>query len=123
MTSAFPPAVPCLTVTDAADAIAFYTRVFDAVPHRLECLPDGRVLAADLVVDGHWFTVSEWADPLAATCGLPVLTVDVTDPDEVLRRAVAAGGGVSAAGGPAREVLLRAPNGRSWAITRPEPAS
>ncbi|WFE64854.1 hypothetical protein [Micromonospora sp. WMMD714] len=58
MTSALPPAVPCLTVTDAADAIAFYTRVFDAVPHRLECLPDGRVLAADLVVGGHWFTVS-----------------------------------------------------------------
>ncbi|MEU7620415.1 VOC family protein [Micromonospora rifamycinica] len=115
--------MPCLTVADAADAIAFYTRVFDAVPHRQECLPDGRVLAADLVVDGHRFTISEWADPLGATCGLPLLTVDVADPDEVLRRAVAAGGRVSAAGGTAREVLLRAPNGRSWAITRPEPAS
>ncbi|SCF25632.1 Uncharacterized conserved protein PhnB, glyoxalase superfamily [Micromonospora matsumotoense] len=120
MTSEHPPAAPCLMVTDASDAIAFYAHVFGAVPHPQECLADGRVLTADLVVDGHRFTVSEWADPPATTPRLPVLTVDSVDPDAVLRRAVAVGARVSAANGTPREVLLRDPNGRSWAITRPE---
>ncbi|MEV0942642.1 VOC family protein [Micromonospora wenchangensis] len=123
MTSEQPPAAPHLTVTDASDAIAFYTRVFGAVPYRQECLPDGRVLAADLVVDGHRFTVSEWTDPPGVAVGLPVLTVTSADADAVLRRARAAGAQVSAANGTPREVLLRDRHGRSWAITRPEPPS
>ncbi|MFI9644261.1 VOC family protein [Micromonospora sp. NPDC051925] len=120
MTSEHPPAAPYLTVTDASDAIAFYTHVFGAVPQRQECLPDGRVLTADLVVDGHRFTISEWADPPTATPRLPVLTVECVDADAVLRRAVAVGARVSAANGTPGEVLLRDPNGASWAITRPE---
>ncbi|MEV4830142.1 VOC family protein [Micromonospora sp. NPDC049257] len=120
MTSEHPPAAPYLMVTDASDAIAFYAHVFGAVPHPRECLADGRVLTADLVVAGHRFTVSEWADVPATTPRLPVLTVESTDPDAVLRRAVAVGAQVSAANGTPREVLLRDPDGRSWAITRPE---
>ncbi|WP_328338378.1 VOC family protein [Micromonospora sp. NBC_00421] len=124
MTSAQPSAAPPhLVVTDASDAIAFYTHVFGAVPQRQECLPDGRVLTADLVVDGHRFTVSEWADPAAATPRLPVLTVESADPDAVLRRAVAVGARVGTANGVPHEVLLRDPYGRGWAIARPEPSA
>ncbi|MFJ6197865.1 VOC family protein [Micromonospora sp. NPDC092111] len=120
MSSEHPPDAPHLTVVDASDAIAFYTRVFGAVPHRQECLPDGRVLAAELVVDGHRFTVSEWSDPLAPAVRLPVLTVESADPSAVLQRAVAAGARITSANGTPREVLLRDPAGRSWGITRPE---
>ncbi|MDM4719699.1 hypothetical protein QTQ03_08950 [Micromonospora sp. WMMA1363] len=41
-----------LTVTDVATVTAFYAAVFEAVRVQRECLLDGRLLHAELVVDG-----------------------------------------------------------------------
>ncbi|MER7335056.1 MULTISPECIES: VOC family protein [unclassified Micromonospora] len=113
---------PHLTVGDTAEAIAFYTDVFDAVPLQRECLLDGRVLHAELAVGGHRLTVSEWheAGASAAAEGRDdVLTIERTDPEAVLRRALAAGARVEPSAGPSHQPTLRDPAGLCWTVVGP----
>ncbi|MBQ1073115.1 glyoxalase [Micromonospora sp. C31] len=117
---------PHLTVSDTNEAIAFYTDVFDAVAIERECLLDGRVLHAELAVGGHRLTVSEWYEAgvqSAAEGRDDVLTIERTDPESVLRRAVAAGARVEPPADPSRQVTLRDPAGLCWAIVGPQLAA
>ncbi|MFI7218909.1 VOC family protein [Micromonospora maritima] len=107
-----------LTVTDVATVTAFYAEVFEAVPVQRECLLDGRVLHAELVVDGHLLTVSEWCDPPGEPGGpggpLPLAPAD---PHLLVRRALAAGATLEPAnGGPPAGVVFRDPAGLRWAV-------
>jgi PhnB protein len=84
---------PWLSVRDAAEALAFYSAAFAAV--ELERLEDdeGRVVVAQLSIDGadFWIQTDAESSPEALN-GLAVrmiLTVD--DPDPVFESAVAAG--------------------------------
>ncbi|MER7416976.1 VOC family protein [Micromonospora peucetia] len=115
-----------LTVSDTADAIAFYTDVFDAVAIERECLLDGRVLHAELAVGGHRLTVSEWHEagaPAAAEGREDALTIERADPESVLWRAVAAGARVETPEGLSHQVMLRDPAGLCWTIVGPQRAA
>ncbi|MFI7306299.1 VOC family protein [Micromonospora aurantiaca] len=114
---------PHLTVSDTSEAIAFYTDVFDAVAIQRECLLDGHVVHAELAVGGHRLTVSEWweaGDPSVAANRDEVLTIERTDPESVLRRAVAAGAHVEPPAAPSHPVTLRDPAGLCWTVVGPQ---
>ncbi len=51
--------VPYLSVTDAGEAILFYSRVFDTAPHVQLDMPDGRVMHCEFRVGGARFFLSE----------------------------------------------------------------
>ena len=51
--------VPYLSVTDAKEAVAFYSRVFETEPTLLLNMPDGRVMHCEFRVGGARFFVSE----------------------------------------------------------------
>ncbi|MFI5833597.1 VOC family protein [Micromonospora sp. NPDC051300] len=107
-----------LTVTDVATVTAFYAAVFEAVPVQRECLLDGRVLHAELVVDGHRLTVSEWSDGPGDPGGpggpLPLAPAD---PHLLVQRALAAGATLEPPnGGPPVGVVFRDPAGLRWAV-------
>ena len=44
--------VPYLSVTDANEAVAFYSRIFDTAPYLRLDMPDGRVMHCEFRVDG-----------------------------------------------------------------------
>ncbi|PSK63566.1 hypothetical protein B0E53_04490 [Micromonospora sp. MH33] len=113
-----PAAGAYLTVNDVATVTAFYAEVFEAVPVQRECLPDGRVLHAELVVGGHRLTVSEWCDPPAEAAGpAGPLPLAAADPHLLVQRALAAGATLEpGAGGPV-DVVFRDPAGQRWAVT------
>ncbi|MEU9508944.1 VOC family protein [Micromonospora sp. NPDC048170] len=120
------PEQPHLNVSDTAEAIAFYTDVFDAVAIERECLLDGRVLHAELAVGGHRLTVSEWHEAgasAAAESRDDVLTIERADPESVLRRAVAAGARVETPADPSHQVALRDPAGLRWSVVGPQRAA
>ncbi|WP_089153950.1 VOC family protein [Micromonospora sp. NBS 11-29] len=107
-----------LTVTDVATVTAFYAEVFEALPVQRECLLDGRVLHAELLVGGHRLTVSEWSDRPADPGGPPApLALTPADPDLLVRRALAAGATIEPTdGGPPTGVVFRDPAGLRWAV-------
>ena len=51
--------VPYLSVTDAKEAVAFYSRVFETEPVLLLNMPDGRVMHCEFRVGGARFFLSE----------------------------------------------------------------
>ncbi len=51
--------VPYLSVTDAKEAVAFYSRVFETPPTLLLNMPDGRVMHCEFRVGGARFFLSE----------------------------------------------------------------
>ena len=51
--------VPYLSVTDAKEAVAFYSRVFDTPPSLLLNMPDSRVMHCEFRVGGARFFLSE----------------------------------------------------------------
>ena len=51
--------VPCLSVTNAREAIAFYSQVFECEPLLLLSMPDGRVMHCEFRVGSARFFVSE----------------------------------------------------------------
>jgi len=51
--------VPYLSVTDAKEAVAFYSRVFDTPPTLLLNMPDARVMHCEFRVGGARFFLSE----------------------------------------------------------------
>ncbi|MER5337558.1 VOC family protein [Micromonospora sp. NPDC002717] len=118
---------PHLTVGDTAEAIAFYTDVFDAVQIQRECLLDGRVLRAELAVGSHHLTVSEWDEARPSAGGDSrdddVLTIERADPESVLRRAVAAGAHVETQADASSHVTLRDPAGLCWTVVGPRRAA
>ncbi len=51
--------VPYLSVTDATEAVAFYSRVFGTEPVLLLNMPDGRIMHCEFRVGGGRFFLSE----------------------------------------------------------------
>ena len=51
--------VPYLSVTDATEAVAFYSRVFETGPVLQLNMPDGRVMHCEFRIDGARFFLSE----------------------------------------------------------------
>ena len=51
--------VPYLSVTNAKEAVAFYSRVFETEPTNLLHMPDGRVMHCEFVCGGARFLLSE----------------------------------------------------------------
>ena len=51
--------VPYLSVTDASEAVAFYSRVFETDPSLLLKMPDGRVMHCEFCFEGARFFISE----------------------------------------------------------------
>lgn len=109
---------PQLAVSDLAPVLAFYTEVFDAVPIERECLLDGRVLRAELIVGGYRLTASEWYDvpPVGAADRPAVLAVAPDDPQLLLNRALAAGAELEPVADGASGVVFRDPAGQRWAV-------
>ena len=51
--------VPYLSVTNANEAVAFYSRVFETDPSLLLKMPDGKVMHCEFCLDGARFFLSE----------------------------------------------------------------
>jgi PhnB protein len=86
---------PWLSVDDVAEALDFYRAAFGARElYRLEDDDSGRIVVAQLAIDGAEFWVQESAEPAqTGKGGGPVrMIVTVDDPDPLFERALAAGG-------------------------------
>jgi PhnB protein len=122
-----------LTVDDAASAMMFYREVFDAIELQRECLVDGQIVRAELIVGRHRLVISAWdgdlpstwdgdlpsigwADERRATAVDPVLRLECAESAAVLRRAVAAGARVVQAADGAPAVVIRDPAGQRWTL-------
>ena len=85
---------PWLSVSDVAQALAFYPAAFGATElYRLPDEDSGRILVAQLAIDGADFWVQEAAEPVEpGKDGGPVrMVITVDDPDPLFARALAAG--------------------------------
>jgi PhnB protein len=83
---------PWLSVTNATDALAFYTAAFGAI--ELERLDEGGdVVLAQLSIDGadFWIQTDAESTPEALHGRSVRMILTVEDPDSVFARAVAAG--------------------------------
>jgi PhnB protein len=87
---------PMLTVTDAAAAIDFYNRAFDAMEHSRTKAPTGQIVA-EMSIDGQrFFVVDENPDAFnlsPQTLGGTTVRINliVDDPDATANKAIAAG--------------------------------
>jgi len=115
---------PWLSVSRGTDAVDYYKAAFGAVElYRLED-DDGKVVVAQLAIDGADFWLQEDADSSPETLGrLPVrMILTVEDPDSLFERAVAAGasevGAVSEDHG-WRVGRVADPFGHHWEIGKP----
>jgi PhnB protein len=104
-----------LTVEDATQAVAFYREVFGAIELQRECLLDGQILEAALVVGRHRILVSQWPEEVSAEAG-PVLRLEAAEPVAMLRRAVAAGAEIESSAPSASGVVIRDPAGQRWTL-------
>lgn len=120
--------VPYLSVSDAAKAVEFYTRVFDVSPHLLLNMPDGRVMHCEFRVAGGRFFVSEelpehGGTPSPAKLGATSVAIHlyVDDCDAMVSRMTDAGAELLMA--PAdmfwgeRFARVRDPFGHEWGVT------
>lgn len=133
MAPEFQPAVyPHLTVDDAAAAIDFYVKAFDAVEYGRLPAPDGRLAHAALSINGTMVMLNddfpEMADGKSLTPkalgGTPVtIHLQVADVDEKFQKAVDAGATVVA---PLEDQfwgdrygVVRDPFGHQWSLGQP----
>jgi PhnB protein len=126
--------VPYLIVSPAAEAIAFYARVFGAVELVRLAMPDGRVGHAELHLGGGTLMLADefpeegYASPLRLGGSAVSLYLSVDDVDAVHARALAAGARERAAptdhfDGDRRGTLVD-PFGHVWSVaTRKEAVS
>jgi PhnB protein len=97
-TTDYPVLSPYLSVSDAAQAIAFYKTAFGATErYRLSDKKTGRVVHAELLIEGGLIMLSEenpqWGNKSPSTLGGTAVTfcVMVKNTDAAFDRAVAAG--------------------------------
>jgi PhnB protein len=93
--------IPHLIVSDGQAALNFYREVFGAEQGDVMLAPDGkRLMHGEIVLDGHKLFVSdEFTNQEGGTCKMPRtlggtcvrITLQTSDADAVVRRAVAAG--------------------------------
>jgi PhnB protein len=115
---------PWLAVSDGAEAVEFYRNALGAVDvYRLDG-DDGRVLVAQLKVDGAAFWVQEDVEhsPQAPGQGPVRMILTVEDPDACFERALAAGATEVAPVAEAhgwRAGRVSDPFGHDWELSRP----
>lgn len=119
---------PVLSVRDGSDAVEFYRRAFGAREQGRSTDDDGNIVA-ELSIDGAVFIVADEApdhDRLSPqTLGGTAVRIglEVSDPDTVFQRAIAAGAReVFPVGDQAwglRQDRLVDPYGHHWLIDRP----
>lgn len=107
---------------EVATAVAFYTEVFQALDVRLDCLLDGYVISAEMVVGGHRLVLTEWDEPLYWSVphecdNKSPLHIEHENPRSLLRQAVSSGARIETPDGPAAGVLLSDPFGQRWLVT------
>ncbi|MEM9068694.1 MAG: VOC family protein [Myxococcota bacterium] len=119
---------PRLICHRAADAIAFYQRVFGAEELERFATPEGLIVHAGLSIRGSVFSLADADEPHNRSPthlgGTPVLfTLRCDDPDAIAREAVAAGATVVI---PVedrfygfREGRIRDPFGHLWILSKP----
>jgi uncharacterized glyoxalase superfamily protein PhnB len=119
---------PRLVVEGAARAIEFYTQALGVTEHARYTGPDGRIVHAELAAGTAAFTLKDedGTDPAPARAGgCPVLLmIEVSDPDEVAKRMVAAGATVIfpvTGSEHGRGGRLADPFGHIWMISQPGP--
>jgi PhnB protein len=119
---------PVLTVADAAAAVGFYERVFDAREVWRTVSPDGKVVAELAVADARLRVADEAPEsgnlgPRSLGGSAVRINLFVSDPDAVVERAVAAGATEIAAVADQpyglRQGRLEDPFGHHWLIGRP----
>ncbi|MEV4512655.1 glyoxalase [Dactylosporangium sp. NPDC049525] len=111
----------------AASAMTFYRDVFDAIELQHECLVDGQIVRAELVVGGTGSarTICAWDSDLPATgwgaerraaATDPLLLLECVESVAVLRRAVAAGVWVVPPADGAPAVVISDPADQRWTL-------
>ncbi len=123
------PSAPYLIVRDAARAIDFYKRAFDAVEVVRLVADDGRIAHCELKLgDATILLADEWegvgATSPASLGGSPVVIhVEVDDVDKMARRAIDAGASmifpIADRFYGARDGRLRDPFGHMWILSTP----
>lgn len=120
--------IPYLSVTNAKEAVAFYSRVFESAPTLQLNMPDGRVMHCEFRVGGARFFLSEellehGGTPSPATLGASSVAIHiyVDDCDAMVARMVAGGAQILMAPTDMfwgeRFARLRDPFGHEWGIT------
>lgn len=120
--------VPYLSVTEASEAIGFYSRVFEVEPYLRLDMPDGRVMHCEFRVDGARFFLSaelpeHGGTPSPTHLGATTVAVHlyVEDCDAVVARMAANGADVLMEPTDMfygeRLARVRDPLGHEWGIT------
>lgn len=120
--------VPYLSVSDAKDAVAFYSRVFESEPAALLNMPDGRVMHCEFRVGTARFFLSEelpehGGTPSPASLGATTVAIHlyVDDCDAMVARMESYGAAVLMAAEDMfwgeRFARVRDPFGHEWGIT------
>ena len=120
--------VPYLSVSDANEAVAFYSRVFETEPSLLLNMPDGRVMHCEFRIGDARFFVSEelpehGGTPSPASLGATTVAIHlyVDDCDEMVAKMQSNGAEIVAAPTDVfwgeRFARIRDPFGHEWGIT------
>ena len=120
--------VPYLSVTDAKEAVAFYSRVFETEPTLQLNMPDGRVMHCEFRFDGARFFLSEelpehggTPSPLSLGASTVAIHLYVDDCDAMVAHMKSNGAEVVMAPTDVfwgeRFARVRDPFGHEWGIT------
>ena len=120
--------VPYLSVTDAKEAVAFYSHVFETAPTLLLNMPDGRVMHCEFRVGGARFFLSEelpehGGTPSPASLGATSVAIHlyVDDCDAMVAKMTTSGAQMLMAPTDMfwgeRFARVRDPFGHEWGIT------
>jgi len=121
--------VPYLSVTNAKEAVSFYSRVFETEPSNLLHMPDGRVMHCEFHVGGAQLFVSEelpehGGTPSPATLGATTVAIHlyVDDCDATVGRMTTNGAKVLLEPTDMfwgdRFARVRDPYGHEWGVTQ-----
>lgn len=101
-----------LVVDDTDTAVDFYTAVLGGRETMRECLLDGHVLCAEIVVGGYRLYVTGRTETLAAPPPTDVNTLFCPDPERLAAQCAAAGALIE----PGRPTVIRDRDGYRWAL-------
>jgi len=101
-----------LVVDDTDTAVDFYTAVLGGREITRECLLDGHVLRAEIVVGDYRLCVTERTESPAARTPTDVHTLFCSDPERLAAQCAAAGAHI----GPGRPTIIRDRDGYRWAL-------
>ena len=101
-----------LAVDDTDTAVDFYTAVLGGRENTRECLLDGHILCAEIVVGGYRLNVTERAEIPAARTPTDVHTLFCPDPERLAAQCATAGALIE----PGLPTVIRDRDGYRWAL-------